>query len=48
MFDQKCYGGEMELGELPLYFKELDLHPSTSDLQDAVDAVFRGKVWRKG
>ncbi|KAI0211917.1 hypothetical protein LSAT2_003224 [Lamellibrachia satsuma] len=43
MFDQKCYGGEMELGELPLYFKELDLHPSTSDLQDAVDAVFRGK-----
>ena len=43
MFDEKCHGELMALSELPSYLTQLGLHPSKSDLQNTVNAVFTGK-----
>ena len=41
-FDDKCQGEVMALSALPAYLTELGLHPSMSDLQNTVNAVFTG------
>ena len=42
MFDKKAFGNEIDLSELASYFKECDLYPAQPEIDEAVDAVFRG------
>ncbi|XP_013402255.1 uncharacterized protein LOC106167906 [Lingula anatina] len=43
VFDKISFGGELELEDIPQYFKESDLYPAKSEINEAMDSVFRGK-----
>ncbi|XP_064607645.1 uncharacterized protein LOC135472195 [Liolophura sinensis] len=43
MFERKAFGGEIEVCDLPKFFKECDLYPSQLEMDDAVDVVIRGQ-----
>lgn len=45
MFDKKAFGSELEVGELDAFFKECDMYPSTSEIDEAIDVVFHGKMY---
>ena len=42
MFERKAFGGELDLSELEDFFHESDLHPSTAEIDEAIDVVFCG------
>ena len=41
-FESHAFAGELEIAELPEYFRECDLYPVQSDIDEAFDIVFRG------
>lgn len=43
MFDRKAFGGELELTDLEQFFRECDLYPSISEIEEALDVVLHGK-----
>lgn len=47
VFDKKAFAGELEFGELDQFFRECDLYPSQSEIEEAVDVVFRGQASSK-
>ena len=42
-FESHAFAGELEVVELPEYFRECDLYPVQSDIDHAFDLVFRGQ-----
>lgn len=44
VFEKKAFAGEMEFEELDQFFRECDLYPSQSEIDEAVDVVFQGRV----
>ncbi|CAH1778109.1 unnamed protein product [Owenia fusiformis] len=47
VFEKKAFGGQLEVNDLPSYFKECDLYPSNTEIEEAYDKMFKGKN-RKG
>ncbi|VDI84090.1 Hypothetical predicted protein [Mytilus galloprovincialis] len=47
VFDKKAFAGEMEFSELDQFFRESDLYPSQSEIEEAVDVVFQGQASSK-
>ena len=47
-FESHAFAGELEIAELPEYFRECDLYPVQSDIDEAFDIVFRGKRFDVG
>jgi hypothetical protein len=45
VFDKKAFGSELEVGELEVFFKECDMYPSASEIDEAIDVVFHGETW---
>lgn len=43
VFDKKAFGSELEVIELESFFKECDMYPSASEIDEAIDVVFHGK-----
>ena len=43
MFDKKAFGSELEVIELESFFKECDMYPSASEIDEAIDVVFHGE-----
>ena len=43
-FESHAFAGELEFDELDIYFRECDLYPAQSDVEEAIDLVFRGKT----
>ncbi|XP_076467778.1 uncharacterized protein LOC143298738 isoform X2 [Babylonia areolata] len=42
LFEKKSFGGELELVEIPSFFKECDLYPSHAEIDEALDVAVRG------
>ena len=42
-FDKKSFADELELSELENFFRECDLYPSNSELEDGIDVIFQGR-----
>ena len=40
---RKHFGDELELAELESFFRECDLYPSNTELEDGIDVIFQGK-----
>ena len=43
VFDKKAFGSELEVIELESFFKECDMYPSASEIDEAIDVVFHGE-----
>ena len=41
-FESHAFAGELEIEELAEYFRECDLYPPQTDIDEAFDIVFRG------
>ncbi|XP_061169939.1 uncharacterized protein LOC133179172 [Saccostrea echinata] len=48
VFDKKAFGSELEIGDLESFFKECDMYPSASEIDEAIDVVFNGQQIRRG
>merc|ERR1712226_1064864 len=48
VFDKKSFGNELDVAELPDYFKECDLYPGGAEIDESMDALFRGQPIKKG
>ncbi|ELT87132.1 hypothetical protein CAPTEDRAFT_227327 [Capitella teleta] len=48
VFDRKAFGGELELSELPEYFKECDLYPAQAEIDHGLSLIFRGQPLKQG
>lgn len=46
VFDKKAFGSELEVIELESFFKECDMYPSASEIDEAIDVVFHGKDYQ--
>ena len=44
VFEKRAFGGEMDIEEMPDFLKECDLYPAQTEVEDAIDAVFRGNI----
>eukprot|EP00105_Crassostrea_gigas_P007572 XP_011421859.1 PREDICTED: uncharacterized protein LOC105324435 isoform X8 [Crassostrea gigas] len=48
VFDKKAFGSELEVIELESFFKECDMYPSASEIDEAIDVVFHGQQVKRG
>ncbi|KAK3099265.1 hypothetical protein FSP39_001865 [Pinctada imbricata] len=48
VFDKKSFGNELELIELEAFFRESDLYPSASEIDEAMDVVLHGHDVKRG
>ncbi|XP_059149561.1 uncharacterized protein LOC131936546 [Physella acuta] len=47
VFEKKAFGGELELSEVPAFFKECDLYPSQEEIDEAMDVTLHGQAIKR-
>ncbi|XP_060596380.1 uncharacterized protein LOC132750419 isoform X2 [Ruditapes philippinarum] len=47
-FDKKAFGSEMEQSELEAFFRECDLYPSRTEIEEGLDVTTKGQSLKKG
>ncbi|XP_060065291.1 uncharacterized protein LOC132545613 [Ylistrum balloti] len=44
VFDKKAYGGELEVTDLDQFFRECDLYPSRTEIDEGIDVILQGQL----
>ncbi|XP_069129454.1 uncharacterized protein [Argopecten irradians] len=44
VFDKKAYGGELEVTDIDQFFRECDLYPSKTEIDEGIDIILQGQT----